>query len=589
MYLKCEERQGAIMKQKYIGRIITKNKYFVFPFIFNVKKQLVPVELTSILLENNDIVEYTYNNKNSSAIVSKILAHDGSAIAELFKIIERNRITLPYPEKVIKETEKILKNPGIDNEDLKDLTNLPFITIDNEDSRDLDQALYISRDSKSYKIYYALADAGFYIKPGMALFKEALARGSTFYLPGFSVPMLPPELSEGILSLNPDVIRRAFVFIMDMDEEGKVQSSKCIQARIHSRAKLSYNGVQEFYDNPHKSPLLNKEYTSSLKLLKTVGEIRINAARKNNRVHFNRVESYISCSKDDFIFNLDKRNDCSRYNEQISLMCNMVGARFMVSGNDPNIQGIYRIHESPDNEELEELSNTIKLILKGHNIDDKKYFWNRKSETLADYIDGLHKIKINGRLLEALERQVLISMRRSMFAKKAGEHFALATNPYSRFSSPMREIVGIFIHKEALEKINEKYSNSIEEDNILREKVILAGNRAKEKQKTIERQILKAAVDRLFSSQLKIPIEKRLKYKATILGIKKTRLYVRLDSPFIELKVYTEDLQQEIELIYKNNLLINKKSGKVEYKPGDEITLFVQSYRKDRWRLITRN
>jgi len=150
------------------------------------------------------------------------------------------------------------------------------------------------------------------------------------------------------------------------------------------------------------------------------------------------------------------------------------------------------------------------------------------------------------------------------------------------------DTLGVFLDRDRYEKAEIAQKYSIEEDNIIREKVILAGNRAKEKQKNIARQILKAAVDRLFSSQLKLPIEKRLRYKATILGIKKTRLYVRLDLPFIELKVYTEDLQQEPapELIYKNNLLINKKSGKVEYKPGDEITLFVQSYRKDRWRLI---
>jgi len=137
------------MKQKYIGRLIKKSKYFILPFIFNVKKQLVPVESTSIVLENNDIVEYTYNNENSSAIMIRVLAQNGSAFEELFKIIERNRITLPYPEKVIEETEKILENPCIDKEGLKDLTNLPFITIDNEDSRDLDQALYINCDSKS--------------------------------------------------------------------------------------------------------------------------------------------------------------------------------------------------------------------------------------------------------------------------------------------------------------------------------------------------------------------------------------------------------------------------------------------------------
>ena len=86
-------------------------------------------------MENKDIVEYTYNKKYSSAIVRRVLARSGSAFAELFKIIERNRITIPYPEKVMEETEKILENSGIDNDDLKDLTNLPFITIDNEDSR----------------------------------------------------------------------------------------------------------------------------------------------------------------------------------------------------------------------------------------------------------------------------------------------------------------------------------------------------------------------------------------------------------------------------------------------------------------------
>ena len=167
------------MIQKYLGRIVKKTNYFIFPFIFNVKKQLVPVDSQGALLKNNDIVEYTY--ENGSALVKRVLARNGSAFAEVLKIIERNRITVPYPEKVIEETEKILENPEIDNSALKDLTNLPFVTIDNEDSRDLDQALYISKDAKIYKIYYALADAGFYIKPGTALFEEALERGSTFY------------------------------------------------------------------------------------------------------------------------------------------------------------------------------------------------------------------------------------------------------------------------------------------------------------------------------------------------------------------------------------------------------------------------
>jgi len=70
------------------------------------------------------------------------------------------------------------------------LTHLPFVTIDNTDSRDLDQAVYVeyvdtAADSSHQQatVYYALADASYYVKPGSALFKEAMRRGVTYYAP----------------------------------------------------------------------------------------------------------------------------------------------------------------------------------------------------------------------------------------------------------------------------------------------------------------------------------------------------------------------------------------------------------------------
>ena len=87
-----------------------------------------------------------------------------------------------HSNKAMSEADHWLANPGHDDPTLDDLTALPFVTIDNPDSRDLDQALYIEETADGYRLRYALADAAYYVRPGSALFDEALQRGAIFYL-----------------------------------------------------------------------------------------------------------------------------------------------------------------------------------------------------------------------------------------------------------------------------------------------------------------------------------------------------------------------------------------------------------------------
>lgn len=103
-----------------------------------------------------------------------------------------------FPADVLAETDALLKNPGIDDPALLDRTSIPFVTIDNAHSKDLDQAVHVSREGTGFLVAYAIADASFYVRPGSALFREAMSRGASYYFPGFSVPMLPRPLSEGL-------------------------------------------------------------------------------------------------------------------------------------------------------------------------------------------------------------------------------------------------------------------------------------------------------------------------------------------------------------------------------------------------------
>src|SRR5215212_373325 len=116
-----------------------------------------------------------------------------------------------FPPEVEAEVDGFLAAPGLDDPALADRTALAFVTIDGPGTRDLDQAVHVEDTGAGFHLRYAIADASYYVRPGTALFEEALARGASFYLPGASVPMLPRALSEGLISLGPDVVRRALI------------------------------------------------------------------------------------------------------------------------------------------------------------------------------------------------------------------------------------------------------------------------------------------------------------------------------------------------------------------------------------------
>ena len=114
-------------------------------------------------------------------------------------ILNEEGLPPQFPPDVEAEVEALRRSPGLDDPSLLDLRALPFVTIDGPTSRDLDQALLVERDGDDLVVHYAIADAAYFVRPGSALFAEALRRGASYYVPGRVVPMLPPALSEGLI------------------------------------------------------------------------------------------------------------------------------------------------------------------------------------------------------------------------------------------------------------------------------------------------------------------------------------------------------------------------------------------------------
>ncbi len=515
---------------------------------------------------------------------------------DIEKILRRNRIRVDFPAEVFAEVRLLEKNPGLHDPSLEDLTHLPFVTIDNTDSRDLDQAMYLEKDEQGrYTVYYALADASYYVHPSSALFAEALKRGASYYLPGLSIPMLPRKLSEGLVSLNPNVDRRSLVFIMHLDQQGEVQKTDIVRAKIHSVAKLTYAGVQRLFDDSHTSPLASQTYTTSLMLLQEVGNLRLEDAKRRDVVRYNRQEVEVERSKDGaWEIVTRKRMPVDSFNEQISLMCNSEGAKILARHTDASTaQAIYRIHEAPEPQSLERLELVLKSIARAHDLDPEIWCWKVGTKSLAHFLEELPQDPAYERINEVIQRQALLVNHRSVYSAEPGLHYALGVTPYARFSSPMREMVGIFTHKEALEKLGMETENQDEQkDDELREKIIQVANQAKELQRRLTKDIMGLAVDRLLGKDLRFPRENRPRHKATLMGISPTRMYVKLDDPPADLKIYLDRLSATTNrqmLVSEDGVGLQYADGKgdVVFKIGDPLWVQVHSYdkKRKRWHL----
>jgi ribonuclease R len=519
-----------------------------------------------------------------------------SARDAVLRILDELGLPPDFPPEVEAEVHEILRASSLDDPSLLNLDALPFVTIDGPDSRDLDQALFLERvppdadDGALYLVHYAIADAAYFVRPGTALFREALRRGASYYVPGRVVPMLPPALSEGLVSLNPDGPRRAVVFSSRLDEAGRCLSTVISRARIHSRAKLSFPQVQRFLDGEDPS-LDGLPFSESLRLLSVVGHLRMLDQELRQVVRYRRVEVeiFLSHGRDALMAVVASRGEVERFNEQLSLLCNSEGGRLLSQDTvGPTVQGIYRAHPAPPASRMAEFEAQIVGLVARHDLDDG-WRWRRDSDRgLSDYLAALPENGPLWRVAVAIQRQAVTTNLRSSYTDEPASHHGVGARPYARFSAPMREIVGVFVHKELMEKLGYQPPLPDDQDEALRQAVIAAASRARELQGTLDARINRLVIERLLARDLALPPAERPARCASVLSVSATKVHVRLDDPPLDLKLYRTDLEASLRVrlrLSEDGVALDDELGATRLLVGSAIWLRVTRFDgpRDRW------
>ena len=257
------------------------------------------------------------------------------------------------------------------------------------------------------------------------------------------------------------------------------------------------------------------------------------------------------------------RNDVERYNEQISLLCNTEGARLLAHGaeDDPHVQPVYKVHPAPEPAQLDALAAQIDTIATSHGA-PAAFTWDRDRVSLATYVRGMPVGGRWDRVRQAIERQAMLAGSASRFSQERGCHYGVGADAYGRFTAPMREMVGIFTHQETAEKL----AGHGRLDDGLAAQVIDAGNRSKKLQRRLTKAVYKVVLDRVFGAEATDP--EAPVHTGTVLGAHRGRLYVHLDAPPLEVKIYADDV-----------------GGSGPLGPGDVIRIRAVSDGASGWRL----
>ena len=521
-----------------------------------------------------------------------------ATIAQLLRVAG---IPLEHDEAALAEADRWLIDPGIDDPKLDDRLALALVTVDNDGSRDLDQALHVQRIDTGWQLHYALADAAHYVRPGTALWTAALQRGASLYAPERAIAMLPAALSEGLVSLNPGEARRALVFDLLIDAHGAIGRCEVYRARVRSRAQLTYDGLQAFIDGRASleearssqpralgTPVDERErdaITTSLHELAALGDALQAAQRRRGVMPFDRTESEIGVVGQPPRFDVTPRErlDSERWNEQLSLACNMQGASLLqaLERDEPALEPIFRVHDAPGASRLTKLEKTLQTLSQRLGLNGP---WQRKRKpdtSIAEWFgalpDGAPRLK------QAIQRQVLRAQSGSNYEGEASRHHALAADGYARFSSPMREMVGIHTHLVLLDALGVQPAGGAR-DTALRDAVIASADAARSRQKALERGLQFAVIAALFERDLTSPKGNRWR-DGTLLGLDSNKLHIALDGMALDVKLYREDLERDTGVDWRFDtvgaLPADQRSG---FMLGDGVRVRVAHYDAERGR-----
>ena len=394
-----------------------------------------------------EITAYPENSQWAQGVITEVLGKPGEKDVDLKSTIVMFNLPESFPEQVLAEARNAVDtfDPEEERHSRLDLTRETICTIDPDDAKDYDDAISLHKlDNGLWELGVHIADVSYFVRQGTAMDDEANERGNSVYFPGFVIPMLPEILSNGVCSLQEEVPRLCKSAFITYDSGARPISTRFANSVIKSAKRLRYREAQAILDGaeqvPHPDgPKRVEDYERSV--VELLHDMNTLARQLQKRRH---AEGQIVLDLPEVDLVLDEDGKIVDAVPEDQSFTHTLIEMFMVEANEAvarllNSQGvpfIRRTHPEPEARGAERLRQFVTVA--GFKL--PKQLDRKAIQALLQSVKG----KPEG---FAINLAVLKSLTRAEYSPEEVGHFALASEQYCHFTSPIRRYADLTVHR----------------------------------------------------------------------------------------------------------------------------------------------
>ncbi len=506
-----------------------------------------------------------------------VLGEPGENDTEMHAILAEYALPYRFESEVANAADRISEE--ITAEDLagrRDFRDVLTFTIDPADAKDFDDAISFRRlGNGNYEIGVHIADVTHYVKPGDVVDKEAEARGTSVYLVDRTVPMLPEKLCNKLCSLRPHEEKLTFSAVFEMTPLGRVVEKWFGKTVIYSDFRFAYEEAQAIIEAGPEAVHegVTEEIKDAVLVLNGLAAKLRKKRFASGAISFERPEMKVEVDEKGRPINVYQKvtKEANWLIEEFMLLANRTVAEFVATGckgvGDASAKGarkqtktfVYRVHDEPNQEKVENLRNFIGNF--GYKMGP-----TNNGKDISKELNSLFAAAKDTPEYNAIELLSLRTMAKARYDTENLGHYGLAFKYYTHFTSPIRRYPDMLVHRLLDQYLSGGESARKETYDRLckhaseREIVAAEAERASIKYKLVE--FMQDKVGYTFGGHIS--------------GLTEWGMYVEIEPTMIEGMVALRDIRSDFfEFDQDHYRLVGKRSG-IVYNLGDPVRIRVK-------------
>jgi ribonuclease R len=387
-----------------------------------------------------EMVRFPSPEDHGEGVLTEVLGPRGTPGVDTLSVIRAYNLPDTFPDDALEEAREVAA--AFRETELagrEDFTGQLVVTVDPVDARDFDDAVSVERDADSghWTLTVHIADVAHFAPPGGALDREARKRGTSVYLPQRVLPMFPEVISNHLASLQQGRLRYVKSVVIDFTPTGQKTSARFAEGAIRVRRRFAYEEVFALLESDGQAPAgpVSPEVHALLLRMRDLAMILRKRRHKRGALELSLPETELE---------YDEQGRVTGGHYRSHDISHQIIEEFMLAANEAvaeqlsslDVAFLRRVHPDPEPHKLTSFATFARSLGYKMHTDVDRFALQRILERSAERPDRY-----------AIHYALLRSLKQAVYSPADEGHYALASDDYCHFTSPIRRYPDLVVHR----------------------------------------------------------------------------------------------------------------------------------------------